>query len=405
MQSYSSFIFDSFDFDSKRKEIALRYCLDDDLAFTETLHLPKDWECDEENRENALHALHLAGGVSYYKTCLPKNIEVRTSPLTKDQAQFWNTVYENGLGEFFYRNEVDFRGLIQFPAGARTSPDIHASAPSSRTLVPIGGGKDSVVTIETLQERGEDITLLRMGSHPLIDAMVESMDLPCITVERTLDPMLFTLNKQGALNGHIPITAYLSCLSVLLCKLYGFSKVAMSNEKSANVGNTEYLGKEINHQWSKSDEFETMFQAYVRDYIDPGLTYESTLRSMTELRIVKEFSTYPQYFPLFSSCNKNWKIARENDRERWCSQCPKCAFAFTLFAAYNDRETVLSTFGSNIFENADMIPLFRELLGLEGFKPFECVGTAEETNEAFSMIKERGEFDDTPIMKLYVDAL
>lgn len=65
--------------------------------------------------EAALFALHLAGGTSYYKTCCPKEIEVQSGKLNADQAAFWNTVYERGLGEFFYQNQIDFRKLIQFP--------------------------------------------------------------------------------------------------------------------------------------------------------------------------------------------------------------------------------------------------------------------------------------------------
>ena len=254
--------------------------------------------------------------------------------------------------------------------------------------------------------QGKDITLLRMGGHPLIDQLVEITGLPCITVKRRLSPELFRLNAEGALNGHIPITAYLSCLAVAVAEAVGFDTIVMSNEKSADVGNVEYLGKHINHQWSKSAEFVTSFDRYIRTYINRNLRYESALCDMTELQVVAEFVKYPQYFRHFTSCNKNWKIIQKPETRnqkpeqiRWCGTCPKCAFVFVLLAAYLQKATVIEIFGKNLLDDASLLPLYRQLLGIEGFKPFECVGTPEETREAFAMIQKRGDFTDATIMK------
>lgn len=251
------------------------------------------------------------------------------------------------------------------------------------------------------KDERKHLTLLRMGSHPLIDECVSVTGLPCITIKRKLPRKLFEMNEQGALNGHVPITAYLSALCVFIAKLIGFDEIAMSNEKSANEGNVEYLGKEINHQWSKSAEFETMFATYIKNCVDPDLKYFSALRQMTELEIAGEFAKLPQYFHCTTSCNRNWKIAGEKHDERWCGTCPKCTFVFALMAAHLKKDAVLKIFEKNIFEDTSTIPLFKQLLGLEGFKPFECVGTPEETAKAFGMIADRGEFDDTPVMQMY----
>ncbi|MDP7477274.1 MAG: hypothetical protein QF442_02390 [Candidatus Peribacteraceae bacterium] len=402
MKQYNSFIFDSYAFDPETGEIRLIYSLDNDIQFTEILEIPTEGICLNAI-EQALFALHLAGGASYYKTCCPKNIEVLSGVLNTDQAEFWNMVYENGLGEFFYKNQIDFKGLIKFPVNEPGTPVFHQSdRPSTgKVLVPIGGGKDSTVTIEKLREEGRDITLLRMGGHPLIDDLVSVTGLPCITVKRKLPRKLFEMNEQGALNGHIPITAYLSCLAVVIAEVYGFDEIIMSNEKSANEGNVEYLGKQINHQWSKSEEFEKAFDVYIKKYVNENLKYFSKLRNMTELEIAEEFAKLPHYFACTTSCNKNWKVAGEHLEDRWCGTCPKCTFVFALMAAHLKRETVEQMFEKNIFEDQSTIPLFKQLLGLEGFKPFECVGTSEETKQAFEMIKERGEFDNTPVMQMY----
>lgn len=418
MKQYDSFIFDSYAFDAEEGTVELCYSLEDEVQFTETLKFPTGGmqlrNLSEELLDRALFALHLIGGVSYFKTCCPKTIEIHSGKLTQAQAEFWNEVYESGLGEFFYRNSIDFRGLVNFPAEAKEplNPLPFSPLPEERVLIPIGGGKDSIVTLELCKEARIPSTLLRIGDHPLIQNLARTADVPLMTIERTLSPNLFDLNLQGALNGHVPITAYISCLSFVSALLYGFRAVIMSNERSASAGSLLYYGKEINHQWSKSLAFERMFQQYLASFLTPDLQYFSLLRPLSELAIAQLFSEYPKYFPCTTSCNTNWKIlpqerggAMKSSSEArctsWCGMCPKCTFAFALYAASLPKEDVLRIFGKNLFEDSALIPLYRKLLALEGFKPFECVGTPEETQAAFLMARERGEFNDTLIMQMF----
>ena len=402
MKEYYTFIFDSFSFDPAKGSVELNYSLDDEEKFTETVILPTEGlqDIDKATLDRALFNLHLIGGISYFKTCCPKTIKIRSGSLSKEQADFWNTVYTKGLGEFFYRNKIDFHGLINFPSTDDVSKSpAQTEKESEKILIPIGGGKDSIVTTEMLRKTGADLTLMRMGAHPLIDQVASISGLPMLTVERKLSPRLFEMNEEGALNGHVPITGYLSFLNVLCTLLYGFDAIAISNERSASEGNVEYLGEQINHQWSKSEEFEKMFNEYV-----PEAKYWSPLRSMTELEIAEQFSKHPEYFPLFTSCNCNWRITEDRPSDKWCKKCPKCAFAFVILSAYLPNETLTEIFDGNLYENESLIPLFKQLLGLEGFKPFECVGTPEETKKAFDLAHERGDLDDTPVMQMYLSS-
>lgn len=412
MKSYSTFHFSSYSWNHHAGKISLKYSLDREVDFEEIIKLPepvsderlkeKEWEI-----ERLLFALHLIGGISYYKTALPKNIEIHSGTLTLQEAKFWNSVYENGLGEFFYKNNIDFRGLIKFPANREKEPARNQmrkkeeSNPLKRILVPIGGGKDSVVTAELLKKTGANLTLLRMEPHPIIEELGHAIGVPLLTVRRILSPTLFELNKQGALNGHVPITAYLSILSCLLAVLYDFDAVAMSNERSANEGNVEYKGMTINHQWSKSEEFERMMQRYLGESILTNTAYFSLLRPLSELRITEIFTSYPQYFSTTTSCNKNWKILSEEPAAMWCCSCPKCAFVFSCMAAFLPKEALKNMFGSILYEDEALLPLYRELLGLEKFKPFECVGTSDEVRAAFLLAKMRGELNDTVVMKMF----
>ena len=412
MDTYQSFNFDSYAFFPEEGLIELRYSLDDSLRFTETIKLSQSFSSASSSPEldRLLFLLHLIGGISYYKTYLPKTIEIKSGSLNTEEAAFWTQVYENGLGEFFYKNKIDHRGVVNFPIGASetgqspVSTEPHSPVREKKILVPFGGGKDSIVTAELLKGAGHDVTLLRIGHHPLITAAAKTAQLPLLTIERRLDPLLFALNAEGALNGHVPITAYLSILSVIIAELYGFSAAVWSNERSASEGNTKLHELEVNHQWSKGIIFEKALQKMLRSRTH--VQYFSLLRPWSELRIVKEFCKHSKYFESFTSCNENWRIAAKSESigfGLWCRDCPKCAFAFTLFAGFFPRTTLEILFGANLFDFPSLEQTFRELLGLQGFKPFECVGTADEVRAAFFLAHVRGELEDTPSMQMFVN--
>lgn len=406
MKAYKSFIFESYGFDPASGRIELTYSLDGEVTFVETVTAGKTdmSKVDSAALERALFGLHLIGGASYYKTCCPKQIIVKSGKLTEEQALFWHDVYEKGLGEFFYKNKIDFRGLIKFPVDPEAPAPLPATRnpqPATNPLVPIGGGKDSMVTIELLRSAGIDVTLFRMGGHPIIESLAKEAELPLLTVERSLPASLFKLNEEGALNGHVPITGFLSFLGVVVSLLRGHDAFILSNERSANEGNVLYHGVEINHQWSKSAEFEKAFSDYLRRYVTPDVRVFSLLRPLSELHIAQLCAAFPQYLPLVTSCNANWKILKEKSAKKWCGVCPKCAFSFCLFSAFLDKRELVRMFGSNFYEDVELLPLYRELLGLAGFKPFECVGTPEETRAAFRMALDQREFSLTPAMKMY----
>jgi hypothetical protein len=404
VKTYQTFTFESCELEAEEGGVALRYRLDDELRFEETLGIPlgnEPWKTGEEVTA-ALRTLHVIGGASYWKTSCPKTIAIEGDGLTGAQAEFWNTVYTKGMGEFFYQNQINFRGLVQFPATAKQTAPVAAGSPAGkRVLLPIGGGKDSLVTVELLKGAGFDVTLLRIGSHPAIQELAKIADLPLLTVERHLDGKLFDLNAQGARNGHVPITAYNHALAVLVALLHGFDAVVFSNERSASVGSVTFHGQEVNHQWSKSLEFERMFQEYLRDTVTKKVACFSLLRPWSEVRIMREFIKYPQYLPAATSCNTNWRVIKQRPAERWCRVCPKCAFAFALYAAFLPADQVITLFRGNLFDDENLLPTFRELLGIEGIKPFECVGTPEETQAAFLLAQRRGDLEKSAAMRMF----
>jgi hypothetical protein len=340
--------------------------------------------------------------VSYYKTSLPKTIEVG-HPVSPADASFFQTVYEKGLGELFYKNGIDPNGIVRFEPNMEVAPLAPAAKPAKKkmkVLCPFGGGKDSVVTAMLLREAGHDVTLLRVGAHGAIDALAKALGFPLLLVDRRLDPKLFEINAKGGLNGHVPITAILSALAVLVAETAGFDVVAFSNERSASDANVTWNEAEINHQWSKSLEFEKAFRAHLAETCGTAVEYVSLLRPWSEIRIVKEFVRFEKALPLFTSCNKNWKITPgEKQKTLWCRNCPKCAFTGLLLAAFLPREHVVELQGGDVLTEKALLPTYRELLGLEGHKPFECVGTPHETAAAFHLAHERNGYDDSEAMR------
>ena len=114
---YKRFVFESYQFRPESGEISFRYSFDGEIEFEEVLVLPEMevLQVEEELLERILFNLHLIVGISYYKAYCPREIEVKSGVLCEAEADFWNKLYTQGLGEFFYQNEIDFRDLVKFP--------------------------------------------------------------------------------------------------------------------------------------------------------------------------------------------------------------------------------------------------------------------------------------------------
>lgn len=394
------FVFDSYSIDETGHSVSFRYVIgphtyEERIILNSTsLHTVSDTVL----LDRILFNLHLALGISYWKaTCTP-HMEIRSGQLSDKQASFWNTIYTKGLGEFYFRNSIDFRSLVQFPSSKTEIAPPSRIEKKDRLLVGIGGGKDSVVVWELLKEQGKKITGLTIKtqhSYEAVEELIEAMKLPTVGVERIIDEAFIRDAKNHRYNGHVPISMIYAWLGVLVSYADGYDAFVVANEKSADEGNTDSFGMEINHQWSKSSEFEGLFRNYLHTYISPDLDYYSPIRHMTELEIVGKCVTYPQYLPYITSCNRNFSITKKLKQRKWCGECPKCAFAFLLFAAYLPKDTVVSLFGKNMLEDQALDGLFRDLEGRGGLKPFECVGTFAEASTALRMIVAKKEFNLT----------
>ncbi|HET6806061.1 MAG TPA: UDP-N-acetyl-alpha-D-muramoyl-L-alanyl-L-glutamate epimerase [Frateuria sp.] len=384
----------------------LVYAFDQGEKMVERVRFP-DAPTVPAERQPAFHAalklLHLVAGVSYYKAGVPPKIECE--PLDGATADLADALYLHGLAEFAYRNGLDLRGRIAFPRGRGEGPRV-PEAPAlnlpERTLVPIGGGKDSLVAVEAIKSIGGEATAVWVGNSPLIAACAERTGLPTLNIQRELSPVLFELNRLGAWNGHIPVTAVNSAILALAAILYGYDSIAFANERSASAATLEYEGQQVNHQWSKGFAFEAMLSDWLHTHVAADLDYCSLLRPWSELAITRAFARLTPYFDAFSSCNRNFRILGPKPADRWCGQCPKCHFVFLALAPFCPKPRLLSIFGRNLLDDESQAAGFDALLEYQDHKPFECVGEGAEARAAMHALSQRPEWQEDALVARFI---
>lgn len=348
--------------------------------------------------ETALKYLHLAAGISYYKAAVPREISIANDGIGPEAAQYFEELYFNGLGEFAFRNNLDLRDRIHFPRDGRDTRASGLSLPDV-TAVPVGGGKDSVVTIESLRRSNEKCLLFSVGNAKPIEDTCRVAGLPHVVVDRHIDPLLLKLNEQGALNGHVPISAIIAHVIVTAAILMGFKRAALSNERSANTGSLIINGHDINHQYSKSFAFENMLATQIREHILASFHYFSYLRPLSELAIARLFAKCEKYHDVFVSCNAAFRISG-GAISRWCCDCPKCRFVFLVLAPFMPKERLVGIFGKNLLDDAAQAGGYDELVGIS-LKPFECVGETQECVAAFRLLSGKPEWMNDYVVKRF----
>ncbi len=397
-KKYPRFDFNGFTWEYANGAIAVKFdfIIEPDLRFAPRLVIENVSQesvkiLGKECLDNFIFNLGLAEIPSYWKATCAKEIAVKCGYLDAGQIRFWSDLFSNGMGQFFYENNLapfvpSFKvetvkpKIYPRPLSKRFSPDF---------LVPVGGGKDALVTYEALKMAKKNIATFVLNENAPLKRLIAAIGTDNISVKRTIDPKLFELKKLGYLNGHTPFSSYLAILGIVIGALFDKKYVAISQERSSNEGNVEYRGQKVNHQYSKSFEFEKKVRAYSKKYLARNIDFFSSLRPLYEIQIAKIFSGFPKYFPYFLSCNKPYRIT-DSSKTTWCKKCPKCLFTFAALYPFCEKEQLIKLFGGNLFEDGALIPLMEELVGK--VKPFECVGTRLETVAVFylSLKKETG---------------
>jgi hypothetical protein len=372
------------------------------LRFTEVLTFPAGGSADAAATPAFRKLLRLTAavlGVSYFKLRAPTEIDI-AFPLTAAEKALALDIYENGLGEFYARNDLKRFGLIRIAAADDTGPAIPAPALADRALLPIGGGKDSLVSVQLLEAAEVDFTPFAVNAKGPILGSVDKIGRAPLYVGRKLDAEMIRLGKEpGYYNGHVPSTAINSMIAALTAVLFSYNRIVLSNERSASEGNVEFDGREANHQHSKSIDFERLIAGVLAGATGGALGYFSLLRPYSEARIAALFARVSRFDHVFSSCNENFKLAGHTG-PLWCGKCPKCHFVFLILAPVMDKDRLIGIFGQNLLAQASHEHSFRELTGLAGQKPWECVGEIEEAAACLWALAGRPEWAEEPIVSM-----
>jgi hypothetical protein len=383
------------EFDPSTGVAKFHYALGD-LVLTETVDFGAP-TVEHPAIERVLDLLYVAASTSYYKIAAPRRVELDGVVLADGALGWVRALFREGLGEFAYQNKLEY--VLDLPIEAKQTADAPGweHTPSGAPLAAVGGGKDSIVTMEALQRAGLEPVLFSVNPNAIIRSVMAVSPQPVRSVRRQLDPRMRELNEAGAYNGHIPVTAINSLIAVAASVMHGLGPVVMSNESSASVPNLNWLGRDINHQWSKGLPAE----AHLRDALlaHAGLrdAYFSLLRGLSELHIAGLFAKFTAYDEVVTSCNAAFK--QRDASERWCGHCPKCRFVFLALAPFTGRERLVHIFGADVFTDLTQLPGYRELMGLTAHKPFECVGEIEESLVALRLLTEHPDWRDAPIVR------
>jgi hypothetical protein len=391
-------------FDAATGIARLVYAFDDGPELVETITVPgAPFALDDARAaaaERALRLLHLIAGVSYYKAAVPEQIRIDAYAIDAPTAALLRDIYVNGLGEFAYRNGLNLHG-IRFPAANEAPVRAPALDLREHALVAIGGGKDSLVSIEALRGLGVAQTVTWIGGSQLIAACAQRTGLPTLNIGRQLAPELFEYNRQGAWNGHIPVTVLNSAIMVFAAVLLGVDQVVFSNERSASYGSMIEGTGEVNHQWSKGWDCERAFAAYVKREIAADLHYYSLLRPLSELAVARQFAKSDRYDAWFSSCNRNFHLLGERPANRWCGVCPKCHFVFLALAPFMPKPRLVGIFGRNLLDDPAQTAGYDALLEFQDHKPFECVGEGRESRAAMAALATRPEWREDALVERF----
>lgn len=374
----------------ERGRVVLRYALDDAYEFSEELDLPVAASLSDADRERVdglLSLLHWVAGVSYFKAAAPPAVDCESGTPGPAAAALLEALYSEGLGEFAFVNGLPSLPRPRFPS-SRASPAAGAVDPApSRVLVPVGGGKDSIVALEIVRRSGLPAASFAVGDAPPITRTARVAGMQHLVARRRIDPQLLALNGAGALNGHVPITAIVSCVALLTAALRGFDAVAMANERSASQGNVAWDGIDVNHQFSKSLRAEALLRAAVAELAGAPQIF-SILRPASELAIARAFARLDAYHGAFTSCNAIFRLDPELRAASWCRDCPKCRFVYLVLAPFSDPAHLRAVFGADLLADDAQFAGFALLTATGGSKPFECVGEEEESLAAIRLLAE-----------------
>ncbi len=404
-EKYPEFIFESYSVERATNGIHINFVYKlGEHTFTPSASIPlssirNEWINDDVLNEYAFN-FGIINAISYYKLSLAPKFTIKCGELDPNQKEFFKKLFYNGLGELMYQNKIlmQYEDFMEFDAPEPKEKkqfayddDFHGN------LITVGGGKDSIITLEALRGMRDENLCMQFNRdlYPENRAALDCIHLAGYGLEKicnfnlTIDKHMLELNGKGFYNGHVPFSGMLAFACAIVAYLNNIKYIIVSNEASANEGNI--AGTTINHQYSKSFEFEKDFNNYLQTYLCSKIQYFSLLRCMNEYEIIQKFIKFPSYLKVFRSCNVGTKT------NSWCGHCAKCLYVYIMLYPFFDKDRLKEIFGHDLLDDEALGQTFFSLINPDTTKPFECVGTRDEINYTLRLALKN---EDEPLPKL-----
>lgn len=320
---------------------------------------------------------------SKFVTLRPHAIYLQNCRPTVEAIALFTDTFHLSYSQCLYENKaLDYRvRVIPTTAPPATQP-LHSQTQSDAVLLSNGGGKDSYLMMQMLEDSGIPYDVYQWArseygllgdQHALCDKIVppgKVVHRISISDDFSRGPFadIYFPQEKDAMTLGSPESLF-AAIPIFLAE--GYRTFLVGNERSSDTPNLVYDGQDINHQWIKSLEAEWLFQGFLSQLL-PQVRYSSLLKPIGDLGIFERLRRYPVGIPHTHSCNNH---------KPWCLNCPKCAYVLMGYRAMFGKAQVEDWFPAtkDLLSQPQLQPYFEELLGLRGHRSFECVGEIDES--------------------------
>ena len=157
-EQYPTFVYHGYKIDltSELCKIQYHFEIEGLTEFHPEWHFKLDGDFVAEDKnliDNLAFSLGMVELISYWKAVCSPKVVVKPHGLSAEMVKWWKALYFNGLGEFFYTNGIstDADSFMEIIADGEIVSPFVGKNNLSGALVPVGGGKDSAVTLRVLR--------------------------------------------------------------------------------------------------------------------------------------------------------------------------------------------------------------------------------------------------------------
>lgn len=311
----------------------------------------------------------------------------------------WETLFHHVWAVWRYENDLpDFRLQRPQPAAAAepVAPCDVVPGPVD-TLMLCGGGKDSLVSMKLLERGDVDYDAFVYShstygrgthQHDLIDGLLDRCRPRRLhrgwVLDDAIDSPAAALHPERSITRVIAAETVSSCWAALpLALAHGYTTVALGISRSTDEHNVTWdrTREEINYLWGMSSSAEELLHDYIVEQLVSNLGVFHILRPVYDVNVFTLLNRDLAAVPATHSCAQI---------KPWCCRCAKCIYVWMNYVAWLPASVVAETFTTNLFDVPENRTMLRKMLGLESYKPTDCIGTVSEARLAFLLCRRKG---------------